>query len=88
MIEIERDDTKIKVNISTDLPHDCEGESPTFIPFEWDEGSPYRAEMLKRYIEQHLEEWIRQEREALYNKGYQDGRGHYRKQVVFSKELY
>lgn len=88
MIEVKRDNTKIKVNVSTDLPYDCKGDScNTLIPFEWDEGSPYRAEMLKRYIEKRLRDWIQRERQALYEQGFKDGKGHRRKQKHFPRGL-
>lgn len=87
MITVERDNEKVMIYITTDLPFDCEHTHDTRLGFSLDQGEPHKAELLKRYMDKTIRDAIETAHRKAYERGYKDGKGKQRKEKWFPSWL-
>ena len=84
LITVKRDNSGVELLISTDLADSCDGSQTTAIPFTWQTGQPYLADLLARYIKEHIRKVISDTRREYYEKGWKDAKAKRQKDDWFS----
>ncbi len=86
MLEIKRDGNSAIIHMDTDLPHNRPYVNTLWV-FKSEEGSPWHAELVVRYLKNRLKECVKQIRRDAYEQGWKDARAKRVKETWFSGEL-
>lgn len=87
LITVKRDNEKVTVLVSTDLAHNCSGTDTASIPLTWQMTYPYEADLLARYLDKRIKDFVKEARRESYEQGWKDARSKKAKQDWFSGVL-